>query len=314
MQLITTLKNCIATQQTSANWSVFCLRAKEYPGLFCAQVIEHFKKAGAAIMVMDLALGDPAEVAAELSISFLGQRKIYWFGDVASLDAAKKKFYLSFLEKYTGPHSIIFCSDQSFEVDSFVELPTTLDQTQFCELFSFFYEREANKLFLESLFSVQVKLPLDVACMVMQYLVVVDPAMAKEEVVHFFKRIITTERSRFTLSQYFFSKEREFFKMWRDIEPDFPPEFWVIFWSEQIWQASLFVTQAKDVGPLAARKGINRLPFSFMQRDWKRYQERELCAAHSFLYAVDYGMKNGYAKDGLELFLFKFVHGDFVRK
>ena len=211
--------------------------------------------------------------------------------------------------------------DKNSEKQSVVELPSHIDQTVFRQFYSFFYPHETiSEKVWKKLGVLQPKIPLEIACNLMNYMVIAHDAFEHNIQLHndflqFIEKIMGPEGSLFVLSQHFFAKERAlFFEMWRAIEQNFPPEFWVAHWSEQLWQASLFIIQAKDQGPLAARKGINRLPFSFMQRDWKRYTPRELCAAHNFLYSVDYGLKNGYASHGIELFLEHFLQGTFTKK
>jgi hypothetical protein len=176
-------------------------------------------------------------------------------------------------------------------------------------------EKTVKKVYKE-----QQKIPLDTACMMMEYMSVFylqDDASSAHELLfsRLLEKISKPEQSLFVVSQYFFAKESvNFFAAWHAVATDFPVEFWTTYWSEQLWQASLFVAQVKELGPLGARKGINRLQFSFMQRDWKKYTARELCAAHNFLYSVDYGLKNGYATHGLELFFEHFLQGTFAKK
>ena len=167
---------------------------------------------------------------------------------------------------------------------------------------------------MNQLFGTSAKMTLDQACMLMQYISVMGD-VSYESVRGLLQRVVVPDHSLFVLSQHFFAKDQEaFFKLWKQVEPEFPIEFWIPYWSEQLWQASLFVMQVQELGPIGAKKGVTRLPFSFLQRDWKKYGVRELCAAHTFLYGVDFGLKNGYAEHGLELFLAQFLQGGFTRK
>lgn len=317
-------KNLNYQQASGESWSVFSFYGTMFSSLFFKYCIEYFKRNGLPIVFIDLEHRDKTEIIAEWSMSFLGQHKIYWCGDISTLDAAKKKYYLAFLKTYTGPHKIILFNDQAIDKASdatnSLEVPSHVDQILFKELFALFYNEEVlSEKIIKKIFALQQKITLDVACNSMAYLSLFDVQKTDTKSDLYFSRliekIVEPEQSLFVMSQHFFAQESSlFFKAWRAVEHDFPPEFWIAFWSEQLWQASLFVVQAKEAGHLGARKGINRLPFSFMQRDWKKYTPRELCAAHNFLYSVDYGLKNGHATHGLELFFEHFLQGTFAKK
>ena len=54
-----------------------------------------------------------------------------------------------------------------------------------------------------------------------------------------------------------------------------------------------------------------RLPFSFIQTDWKKYAPAELRAAHDFVYGMDHQLKNGGDAFCFDLFYSKFFSGQF---
>lgn len=326
--LTTALNKILNYKQTSENWSVFSLYGAAFPTLFFAHYNEYLKKKGVPLVFIDLEERDKADVLAEWSMSFLGQTKVYWCGDIGGLDAATKKFITSSLKSYSGPHTIILyneqpIADKQHEHVCAIEIPSHVDEASFCELFQLFFpEEKTPHALIKKLFSAQPKMRLDAACSIMGYVLSFDGSHVNEseksvekEFLQLLEKSIEPEQSLFVLGQHFFAKERDaFLKIWSAVEADFPSEFWIAYWSEQLWQASLFLAQVQELGPLGARKGVNRLPFSFMQRDWKKCTARELCAAHNFLYSVDYGLKNGYANHGIELFLEHFLQGTFAKK
>ena len=83
----------------------------------------------------------------------------------------------------------------------------------------------------------------------------------------------------------------------------YAPEFWIAFFSEQLWQASIYVQYVSQNNAAEGRKYAYRLPFSFFQKDYKKYTLEQFARAHDFLYAIDHGTKNGSASDGIELFI-----------
>ena len=115
-------------------------------------------------------------------------------------------------------------------------------------------------------------------------------------------KIITPNKSLFSLSQYLFARQSQaFLQQWKALKDDFPDEFWIAYWSEQLWQAALFVMRAKAQGYDAAKRGAFRLPFSFINKDWQKHNEQSLVAAHDALYKLDYNLKNSAGGHGLEL-------------
>jgi hypothetical protein len=302
----------ILSGEVDNSQSLLCFYGPQYPGLFFSQFFIRARNNGLRLTTLPVEEIEFSVFSAATQMSFLGQTSLFWCPGLVDCTAAKKKELIAYLEKYVGPNRILVWSDSTLGKSS-VEFPAHVDQKLFKELWQLLYP---DTLLLEesftNFFRNKMTLSWDAACMIIHYMQVFDNQDAMS--ANFLKKIIEPERSLFTLSQYFFAKQSEFLELWQAIETAFPPEFWIAFWSEQLWQAALFVDQVLQVGPQAARKGINRLPFSFMQKDWKGYTVRELCAAHNFLYSVDYGIKNGHATNGLELFLFKFIQGDFSRK
>ena len=81
------------------------------------------------------------------------------------------------------------------------------------------------------------------------------------------EKIITPERSLFTLSTYFFAKKAQlFFAEWKNIFGQYSEQFWIAFWSEQLWRAHHYVDYSKAKQFALAKKIGYRLPFTFMQR------------------------------------------------
>lgn len=119
--------------------------------------------------------------------------------------------------------------------------------------------------------------------------------------------IVTPDQSMFSLSQYLFQRDStQFFMQWKQIKDAYSSQFWIVFWSEQVWRAAFFVHFSKQRKYSDARKIAYRLPFSFINRDWRKYTASELIAAHDFLYQLDYRFKNNDNSIGLDLFYARF--------
>lgn len=245
---------------------------------------------------------------------FLGSPSLFWCGEFGSLAAASKKSLTALLGAgYAGPHGLaFFCSSKERTarmaqgmVDVSCEEP--VGRALFLELAAFAGLSVAGDLW-DAWTERRGKLDLEEMALLFCYGSVAETSgwfSAWEQ------RLFAGERSLFKLSQYFFARDRAtFFKLWREVADDYPPEFWVAYWSEQLWQAHMVVSSMQN---RARPPATDRLPFSFLQRDWRRHTSRELVAAHMSLYNADFSIKNGIA-DGyaIELFVSKFVSGGFA--
>jgi hypothetical protein len=311
-------------------WSVLCFTGKEYPLLFFSRLLSGSSFFGANITSVNFDDLSLPMFLGQLQMSFLGQNSIYWCKNISALDTAQRKTFLSFVQAYQGPHKLIFFTSDTIDLSKHAEaLTVALDENIDGSLYQFLYrqlyaQQEDAKAqpslqsertgFTRTLFASNKKLSLDHACLMMSYNAAVGDR-DREVCGQWLERLITPDMSLFTLSQYFFAKDTvNFMKLWDSLEENFPVEFWISFWSEQLWQANIFVSALAEYGAVAARKRVNRLPFSFMQKDYQRSTLRELTVAHNFLYSVDYGSKNGHASFGLELFFLQFLQGQFARK
>lgn len=212
-------------------------------------------------------------------------RKLYALKNFTSLDAASKKAWHTYLKKYQGPHGVILFESKgrvrcgkkaappkkSKWIDSDIylgiELPDTIDMPFSSELFSFFYEVKQAPQFVRSIFSLQWTLGLNDVCRLMAYQPVVD-RNSHGFFAEWYSKLVVSEASLFTLSQHFLGRNpKMFLRQWKACKDDSPPEFWVAYWSEQIWQAAQYVTTARKAGVAEVRKGFYRLPLTFLNSD-----------------------------------------------
>jgi hypothetical protein len=118
-----------------------------------------------------------------------------------------------------------------------------------------------------------------------------------------FNKIIAADVSLFTLSTYFFAKKsKQFFQLLAHIGPQYSEIFWVSYWSEAVWKAHYYIAFTKAKQFSEAKKISTRLPFNFIQRDWKLHSPESLKKAHQHLYEIDFSLKNGGSQGMLDLF------------
>jgi hypothetical protein len=301
------------------------LQGLEQPSTFLAHFFERIQELNPDVTFLDTAVSSLNECKAQLEISFLGMKRIYVLKNTVSLDAASKREWQSYLAAYKGPHTLFFFEslgkptrgkktapisspESSPEGHMTVELPEMVETALYKELFSFFFPLVPyDPGFARSLFSRNASVSLDDACRLMGYHLVVG-----RNTVPFFDKwypkLVLPEASLFTLSQCLLGKStQQFFRQWKACKDDYPPEFWIAYWSDQLWQAALFVRKARMYGLAEAKNGYYKLPFKFMSSDWQRYTPQLLISAHNKLYELDYALKNGADEYGLELWYHRFL-------
>ncbi len=309
-------------EQIPSIWSsatVVCLRGEEYSVLYCSLLMHRLKKMGIPVESLDSETLSVSEIISKLEMSFLGMRGYYWLRDISVLAAKDRKQLLAYLEQYQGPHNLIFFTSEAIPAKKpqqwlLVSLEKTLNQQHFVRLFALENPTAARRAMpmISALFARYATLSLDNACMMMRYLSLVSPHDTPF-FTQWVDELLVQDQSLFTLTTHFFARDtQKFFAAWATMKDLYAEPFWLTFWSEQLWRSAHYISfmQRKDVAE--AKKIGFRLPFSFMQRDWKKSRTDELIAAHDFIYAMDHGFKNG-GLFWIELFYTKFFEGKFKK-
>lgn len=311
MQNLEFLQKIQEVASTPQSWIFF---SRDYPVLFFSFFIDRLQKnSGAQKVFVNLDNRDALnQMYPQLETSFLGEIRIYVLTGIGELSPSDKKKFYAYLKKYQGPHHVVVCVDDGDIFDQAITLPDAVTLSLYQILYELLHGAPCtDRSFMQRLFEEHKTIPLETACALLRYQVVLGRRHAA-----FFDEwlpsIVTPVQSLFTMSQYFFARQvTPFREIQNKLGQEYVDEFWVSYWSEQLWQAIIFITHAQKSSPLEAKKLVNRLPFSFMQKDWKSYTVIELTRAHDFLYDIDFGLKNGRAADGIELFYGKFLTGYF---
>ncbi len=288
-------------------YNAWCFVGSEYPAFFFTQFRAHVEQITGlqwhSLSPSGMSLN---ELAHHLSISFLGERRIYFLGNLAAVDNA----IISWCHAYEGPHLIIYQSTQTTQKSGTLQivLPHPVTPADYASLMPLLFKGNADSAFFHEVNKHIKQIDLDTACSLMFYQTLLGKRH-QEFVQEWLPKIIPSAASLFTLATHFFARDKEqFFKSWQTISPQFAEEFWVSYWSEQLWQASLFMTQANAIGSEKASKMTNRLPFSFVQRDWKKYSLDQIATAHQNLLRIDTQLKNGATSLQIETWLLKWLN------
>jgi hypothetical protein len=307
------------------NVSIGFFGAEEYPLLFFSQLLESIKQAHVpADQMVDLRTIDwlnqsDADIISSLKTLFLGMRMIYWLGNLEDLETARKKKWISFLKEYQGPHLILFYTKELLEdlqkdkttvagAKVTVEIPNKFDKKLFLQLLNSYYPDMTvrNQTFVTAVYTRTDALSCDQVYILKQYLCLVGKNQT-DFINQWLNVLVEPEKSLFALSQHFFAQEpHKFFSLWKTISADYPAPFWVVYWSEQLFRASNYVHLMHQRKGADAKRIAFRLPFSFIQRDWRLYTVQKLRDAHTAIYMIDFNIKNGGSENELDLFYSRF--------
>ena len=304
-----------------SNKGLLCFYGKtEYPLLFFSNFFAQLKRLySGMVATIDLTTEDPVAVRARLEMSFLGMHYFYWLKNLSELNEQTKQTWLTYLATYSGPHGVAFFVQDADELapikkrGTVVEFPEFVDVSLFLQLSIFFTGETPKKgSSIIDLVKKNKISSLDTACLLLDCGRLVGNQ--KDSFTdHWLSSIIVPEKSLFTLSQYFFAKNpKEFFLQWSLVMHDYSEVFWISFWSDQVWRAYCFALLNRNKQFAEAKKMGFRLPFSFIQREWKHYSLDELHRAHQWVYDLDFTIKNGGDPFSLDLFYSKFLMRKFA--
>lgn len=251
-----------------------------------------------------------------LEMSFLGMKSYFWLGNLSEIADKKRKEILSYLVSYSGNNIIFVFVDQDLinEKSHFiVHCDYVLNFEQLKNIVMFFNSEIPKNTFysLEKLFKNFNQIGLDQAYVLHQYATLIG-AKTEEFTKNWINKIFVFEESLFILSKFFFSKDSKAFYTCLDkISKEYQSVFWASFWSEQLFRAWVFLNFKMLKNEVEAKRIAYKLPFSFINYDWKKSSILELGNAHQTIYRLDFSLKNGCSDVSFDLFYAKFFSGDF---
>lgn len=257
---------------------------------------------------------------ATLQQSILGSYSFFWLGSLSEERESKSLQELAAtLLAYQGPHTVAYFIESDSKLmpkkaDDIIQLQTDLNIESFITLVQFFdITFDAKKMSLiRTLFNHNNTISLDVCWMLINYLELISSKYIEDYTIYL-ANLVGRAPSLSVLSEHFFSKNsQQFFALWPKIQKEYPDMFWIIFWAEQMWKAH-YVTSflhAKDF--VQAKRMSFRLPYSFINRDWKKSSSKEFAQAYTFLYHMDYALKTGSSFCSLDLFYMNYFMGKFA--
>lgn len=298
------LKTFIEHAQNQEWWSdqsmIFFVMDVDYPCLFFAHLFKQLQPSIGTVRSLDFHDSENAHaIRAACESSFLGQKSYYWCKHIGSVEAKRRAIWLDYFKRYRGPNCLLVGVGQlptgveKDKVHVAIEELSSMPEVQQILAWAGIRDIKLRSFIAAELCKRAKKVPLDTICLSAHY-----GMLAGADYAAVLPRIIDTllmpEKSLFNLSGFLLARNgQQFFRAWAGIASDYPEIFWVSYWSDVLWRAYYFATRMQ-VGSIAEAKQIgNRLPFSFLQRDWKTANTAQLKNAVVTLYEIDRDLKNG---------------------
>jgi hypothetical protein len=321
-----TLKEFLAASERPSFWGsrqTLCFTGSEYPAAFFSAIFDRLRAGNLfphGYQRIDIAGREKREIYGTLGQSVLGSQTFFWLGNVSDERESKAATaFKQYLCDYQFPHSVAFfiaTTDVPAQNNAtIIQLPAVLDLQEFILLGIWLGQQDIEKkksLYEELFYTGKQSLQ---SCILLYDYVALASTKQKALFSSYIQVLYASDITLQQLAESFFSKrEKEFFITWDKLQDEYPPIFWVIFWTEQLWRAlhvTKFMHQKQFVN---AKKMSYRLPYSFINKDWQRVQIDELVECYEFLYQIDYAIKTGSTFCSLDLFFAHYFAGIFAKK
>lgn len=293
---------------TPSFWTItprVCFSGKTYHPFFFNAFLEVIKKnSQLRVKSLNYSAISTSELTNTLSQSFLGDQYYLWLGDISEITKVHKQYTLAYFLNYKGPHAIIFFSSEPPADNHAIILEEILTQQTIKPILSYLYPTPNKKieLIFKAIFSKITTLDLNAVCKLTHYIELIGSKDLEESVAYLLAVTTTPEHSMFELSESFFSmNKKKFFMLWSFLEKDYPPIFWLAFWSEQIWRAYYVCLYLEKKDFVAAKKMSFKLPRNFTTQSWKNFSRVHLQFLYKNLYNIDFCLKKGSSFYSLDL-------------
>lgn len=235
------------------------------------------------------------ELQAQLQLSFLGSSSFFWFSDITTLNEKDGKTLQKIIVSYDGPNHIGFFSKAAIDNHHILNISlddiTTEEQFKDIIMVCFGTINKSLDFGIKQFFKKRSKFTVDQVILLSYYSSMLGSS-TQDFMQEWFTKIIFSEESLFNISSLLFAKNKQFLPTWHAIKDQYAPVFWTVFWSDQFFRAFWYVHYQQKRKFNQARQISFKLPFSFLNTDWKKHSPKKLQEAHAFFYMLDCGIKN----------------------
>ena len=214
MQLKEFFDSLSVDNQLLTSKSVCCFALADeapLPILFASQITAYLKSNSYQVESIDLIETNVSGCITRLETSFLGMGCVYVLRGTLDIDKKYRQALFDYLSTYSGPHHVILFAHESdashfLSKQLMVIIPETITAPLIIALATWLKKKNTpqTQKYLQSLCATYDTISLDQACMIVAYMQVVGK---QEDCTYIFEHILESEKSLFTLSQYFFAKD-----------------------------------------------------------------------------------------------------------
>jgi hypothetical protein len=286
------LKESLENSFWQKGWSTLIFRGKGYQGRFFKIWRDAVERSlGTKTLLLE---HDGKNLPPELSIQtiFNSEKSVYWLGELSSkasrfftYSGSKKIicFVPSTIRSLKSNKECIVVDIEEVEDVSMVGLLAKLKQVELSQI----------KLeIIKKVLSGGRKLSLDNVLGMFDYLELSGKSSYKL-LPEFLDSLFGDESNLFALTDLFFEKKtKKFYELWDKVESKFAPQFWVAFWSRQLFKAASFVQVAAS-NPIEAKALSRGLSWKFVRDGWKSYPLKSLSTRICNIYELDMALKSG---------------------
>jgi|GEM_PF-5555730 len=250
------------------------------------------------VLVKDKGLSDIKEI---LENSFLGMGCTYFIWDIEQCHMTIATQLMHYLGTYRGPHRVyLFCHEAASCIAMWkgpsIYLPHEMSVSYFNKFcLSWFVAHGLHKQ-IAPLVIKEGSIALYEVALLLPY----APLLGKTLLVPFREqyvpRIIRAEnKSLFNLLDAWWQKKGSlFYALWRTMHNLYSEQFWIVFWSDQLFRGYMYAYCMRQKSELIAQKiAARKLPFLYTKTGWRIQSLAAVQKIHGMFYALDYTSKTG---------------------
>lgn len=260
--------------ETPGSWFI---TSQSYPAFFISRFLSYLKNKD-----INYHFIEDIDV---LGCSFLGESQYYWFGSLEEYSSKQKEYILNYLISYEGPHKVgAFIGEDDAKL-------LIKKKKSVLNLQELFQQGNFNLPWLDSEQNNIKAQTLDKFALLSEYKFLLQDMFAQANAEWPIGEDET--ESLFSLAKYFFSKDYKFFTLLKKLQDSFSAQFFISYWSDQLFRALFFAYYMKHNLAEEANTIAHKLPFSITQHGWKKLDLNLLQNSLVELYKIDYEIKNG---------------------
>lgn len=279
--------------------SLYILKIKESAGSFARLVVDklaHIKEL--PLVIFDCADHDVSELEQATAMSFLGSYSLYYLLNFDLLADKKRAQFASFLKKYCGSHVLVVFVSAELKIDGalYEEISDTLSLPHVLKLVDRFEDDSTVSVRRRAFYSAlqpHVVFTPEIFGRLWCYASLVGSRVDSFK-TSLLPHLVVADFSLFEVAAAFFAKDiQKFMKLYGALAGEFQPPFWVTFFSEQLYRAYWYLYFKEQQKLIDAQKIGYRLPYSFLQKDWRLHKRADLHKLNKAIYLFDTQFKQG---------------------